>query len=269
MGLFGWLFGRRDRPDSGTVTEREHDAATARVLAAASVGYLTADFTQLTKRNTVEALSEGGWQECRDPLAMLCYLHGRASGRKFRLFATACARDEFASGTIAVSECPTERLPQYYDSILEAEAFADGGPALSFRLGFFYWFALPVCDVITDEDVAHAALGFDADVGLWTTPIEEIVPKMIARYHTHPAHYIRDIFGNPLRPVSFAPSWRTSTAIALARQMYEARDFSAMPVLADALQDAGCENADILDHCRGDGPHVRGCWVLDLVLGRE
>jgi hypothetical protein len=51
--------------------------------------------------------------------------------------------------------------------------------------------------------------------------------------------------------------------------IYDSRDFSAMPILADALQDAGCENTDILDHCRGSGPHVRGCWVVDLVLGKE
>jgi hypothetical protein len=51
--------------------------------------------------------------------------------------------------------------------------------------------------------------------------------------------------------------------------MYESRNFSAMPILADALQDAGCDNDDILSHCRIDGPHVRGCWVVDLVLGKE
>ena len=78
----------------------------------------------------------------------------------------------------------------------------------------------------------------------------------------------RDIFGNPYRPVTFERAWRTSTAVALAKQMYDTRDFSAMPILADALQDAGCENADILDHCRGAGPHVRGCWVVDLVMGK-
>ncbi|VTR91873.1 Uncharacterized protein (Fragment) OS=uncultured bacterium PE=4 SV=1 [Gemmata massiliana] len=80
---------------------------------------------------------------------------------------------------------------------------------------------------------------------------------------------LRDIFGNPFRPVTFSPSWRTSTAVTLAAQMYESRDFSAMPILADALQDAGCDSADVLDHCRGPGPHVRGCWVVDLVLGKE
>ena len=80
---------------------------------------------------------------------------------------------------------------------------------------------------------------------------------------------LRDIFGNPFRKVKFNKKWRTDTAIALARQMYESRDFGAMPILADALQDAGCDNEGVLNHCRGPGPHVRGCWVVDLVLGKE
>ncbi|MBA4188861.1 MAG: hypothetical protein C0467_12760 [Planctomycetaceae bacterium] len=81
---------------------------------------------------------------------------------------------------------------------------------------------------------------------------------------------VRDIFGNPFHPVAFSPEWRTSTAVAIAQQMYESRDFSAMPILADALQDAGCDDADILDHCRDEkGTHVRGCWVVDLVMGKE
>ncbi|MBP3960792.1 hypothetical protein J8F10_36690 [Gemmata sp. G18] len=83
------------------------------------------------------------------------------------------------------------------------------------------------------------------------------------------ADTLRDIFGNTFRPVSLSPSWRTDTAVALATQMYEAREFSTMPILADALQDAGCDSADILEHCRSKGPHVRGCWVVDLVLGKE
>jgi hypothetical protein len=82
------------------------------------------------------------------------------------------------------------------------------------------------------------------------------------------ADLLRDIIGNPFRPVTFSPSWRTDTALTLARTMYEAREFGAMPILADALQDAGCDNDDILAHCRGDRPHVRGCWVVDLVLGK-
>jgi hypothetical protein len=79
-----------------------------------------------------------------------------------------------------------------------------------------------------------------------------------------------DIFGDPDRPVAFDPAWRTATALLLAERMYRTRDFGAMPILADALQDAGCDSAAILSHCRGPGPrHVRGCWVIDLVLGKE
>lgn len=80
---------------------------------------------------------------------------------------------------------------------------------------------------------------------------------------------LNELFGNPFRPVAFDPAWRTSTTIALARQTYESRDFGAMPILADALQDAGCDSAEVLEHCRGSGQHVRGCWVVDLVLGKE
>ena len=79
-----------------------------------------------------------------------------------------------------------------------------------------------------------------------------------------------DIFGNPFRPVAFDPNWQTSTAVGIARTMYDARDFGAMPILADALQDAGCEDDAILNHCRdAKQVHVRGCWVVDLVLGKS
>lgn len=74
---------------------------------------------------------------------------------------------------------------------------------------------------------------------------------------------------SPWASVPVDPSWLTSTVLSLARQMYESRDFSTMPILADALQDAGCGNDDILAHCRGPGPHVKGCWALDLVLAKS
>jgi hypothetical protein len=77
------------------------------------------------------------------------------------------------------------------------------------------------------------------------------------------------VFGIPFQQIIPDPAWRTSTVVALAQQMYDSRDFSAMPILGDALQDAACDHADILDHCRSAGPHVRGCWVVDLVRGKE
>jgi hypothetical protein len=68
---------------------------------------------------------------------------------------------------------------------------------------------------------------------------------------------------------AFSPSWRTETAVALASVFEASQDFSVMPILADALEEAGCGERDILDHCRGSDPHVRGCWVMDLVLGKQ
>jgi hypothetical protein len=82
------------------------------------------------------------------------------------------------------------------------------------------------------------------------------------------AALLRDVYGNPFRPTPFDPTWRTQDVLAVARLTYDSRDFSPMPVLADALQDAGCEDPEILAHCRGGGAHVRGCWVVDLVLGK-
>ena len=80
---------------------------------------------------------------------------------------------------------------------------------------------------------------------------------------------LRDVFGNPFRGVGLESEWRTSDVLALAVGIYDEYAFDRMPILADALQDAGCDNADILDHCRGPGQHVRGCWVVDLILGKE
>ncbi|MCE9561576.1 MAG: hypothetical protein K8U57_05935 [Planctomycetes bacterium] len=80
---------------------------------------------------------------------------------------------------------------------------------------------------------------------------------------------MRDIIGNPFRPVVADPSWLTSDVIALAQGIYEDRAFDRMPILADALQDAGCDNEDVLSHCRQPGEHVRGCWAVDLILGKS
>src|SRR4029077_11962629 len=78
------------------------------------------------------------------------------------------------------------------------------------------------------------------------------------------ANALRDIFGNPFRPVAFAPAWRTAMSTSLAEGIYTDRAFDRLPILADALEDAGCDNRDILNHCRRGGEHVRGCWGGDL-----
>jgi hypothetical protein len=82
------------------------------------------------------------------------------------------------------------------------------------------------------------------------------------------ADLILDIFGNPFHPITADPAWLKSTVLTLAAGIYAERAFDRLPILADALMDAGCDSADVLAHCRGDGPHCRGCWSVDLVLGK-
>jgi hypothetical protein len=82
---------------------------------------------------------------------------------------------------------------------------------------------------------------------------------------------IRDIVRGPQRPIRFRASWRTwngGVCLEIARGIYQERAFGQLPILADALEEAGCTDADILSHCRTRGEHVRGCWVVDLVLGK-
>jgi hypothetical protein len=86
------------------------------------------------------------------------------------------------------------------------------------------------------------------------------------------SHYVHCVFGNPFCPVAVNPTWLTwndSTIVKIAQTIYDERAFDRLPILADALQDSGCNHEDILDHCRSAGPHVRGCWVVDALLGKE
>jgi hypothetical protein len=100
-----------------------------------------------------------------------------------------------------------------------------------------------------------------------TDPAEE---QTLAEAGTYQVHLIHDIFGPlPFRDIAVSPSWLTSDVQLLAQGIYDEKAFGRMPILADALQDAGCDNEDILTHCREVGwEHIRGCWVIDLLLGR-
>jgi hypothetical protein len=113
---------------------------------------------------------------------------------------------------------------------------------------------------------AHADVEVDRAVG--AAPDHSTAESVrTAAYAVFEAEF-RDVAGNPFRPVTFDPAWRTSAVLTLADHIYAGRAFDRLPILADALQDAGCEDAAVLAHCRGPGPHVRGCWVVDLVLGK-
>jgi hypothetical protein len=192
-------------------------------------------------------MTEAKWLKKADaPYAMMNFLGGRVNRRKAQLFACGCFRH------------PKQNLESWELQIIEvAERAADG--------------------VATEAEVQEAERRSVGASGVaWVvltkdywTAVEAARAAGEWEHESLQSDLVRDIFGNPFRPVAFDPSWRTDTTVSLARVMYETRDFGAMPILADALQDAGCEHADILDHCRDpNGVHVRGCWVVDLVLGK-
>jgi hypothetical protein len=206
-------------------------------------------------------VTEAEWLACNNPGALLDQLGEKSSVRKCRLLGCACCRriwDYFSDDEIrrfvqlveAVADGSANelRLP------LALEDMRRRGGRIS-KDAWAVWAAQHTAYIM--PDALHTVFTFVA------RSTEDQSSEKLAQ-----CHLLRDIFGNPFRTVTFDPDWRASTAVALAQQMYDSRDFAAMPILADALQDAGCENADILDHCRGPGPHVRGCWVVDLVLGK-
>jgi hypothetical protein len=214
-------------------------------------------------------MTEAEWLACPDPIPMLA-LHGICSDlRKRRLFAVACCR--------RIADLLTRSGVK---AVNAAELFADG--ATSQRELHDAWRGIGFPRVIPRGYAAAAARaacvfssGYDGttDATAFAANARAKKPgntrdKQRVLERAAQADLVRDIFGNPFRTVSFAPEWRTDTAVSLARQMYQSRDFSAMPILADALQDAGCDNHEVLAHCRDTKQaHVRGCWVVDGVLG--
>jgi hypothetical protein len=205
-------------------------------------------------------MTEAGWLACDGPRPMLTFLRDWASDRKMRLFGCACYR------SLWVRFSSDWRGTELVDA---AEAYADG--AIGKQA-----FKLIRKRVETFEGPRVSGVAWEAAARSSQHCLGEIFPppgRPVVRERPEelPVHValLRDIFGNPFRPATLDRAWLTSTVTALASQMYESRDFTAMPILADALQDAGCDSEDVLGHCRGPGPHVRGCWVVDLVLGKE
>jgi hypothetical protein len=214
-------------------------------------------------------MTETEWRDSADPDAMLSSLIGQASDRKLRLYGVACAR--------RVRTLLTD--PRSHEAIEAAERAADGQASQS-GLGFAHQAADEAADcshggpALVAYDVTDANASYSAAVTSKRAAgvcADAAGSDEAANVETEAQILLlRDIFGNPFRPVTFDPEWRTTTALALAQGIYDERAFDRLPILADALQDAGCDNDDILAHLRDTAtPHVRGCWALDLVLGKE
>ena len=216
---------------------------------------------------------------------MLEYLHKRASERKRRLFAAACCRriwhllgDERSEAAVVMAERFAEGEVGRA-ALLDAEGAAQDAYAVardaseSVAMEARNAVYCVVCSGV-GWDIADVTAGavVDAVVTGMKAPRkqrqsiqqDEIAAQVVL---------LRCVFGNPFRPVAFDPAWRIPLVKQLAQAAYEQRalptgelNADRLAVLADALEEAGCNEQSALDHLRGPGLHVRGCWPLDLVL---
>ncbi len=231
---------------------------------------------------------EERWQRSKNPytLAQLAKQRGVEDPRKFRLVAAALIRrvwsklnaeqrqalevvERYADGKASYTEMRVAvqgmRIPGYRSQPLLVEAARrDAWSALAEAMGTLLgvlWSGAPN-DL---EEECSFVLGSS-----WIKKDEW--RQECATF----CHVVRDSFANVFQPVSILPLWRTSTVQALAQAAYEQRELPAgtlessrLAVLADALEEAGCDDEVILGHLRGPGPHVSGCWLIDLVLALE
>jgi hypothetical protein len=228
-------------------------------------------------------VTEKQWLKCRDPEAMLGHLADNATARKLRLFAVACCHhiahlilDPRSCDAVKVAERLAEGKCSEDDNDVwiareEAEnAFNDdefGKGDADARDAAFQVIAPVAFEAAVDTSSVAVCAAQTAEDSATCT--EEEMESRAEAEEAAQAEMLHDIFGNPFRPVALDPAWLTSDVLALARGIYEERAFDRMPILADALQDAGCTNEDVLNHCRDMSlTHVRGCWVVDLLLGK-
>jgi hypothetical protein len=203
-------------------------------------------------------MSEVDWLRCSQPRRMLNYLQGQVSARKLLLFSCASCR--------RVWEHITDH--QCRQAVEVAESFADG-LASEQELHEARKWARQACPAGNDANARAIRAAYAAVCGSQFAVNHQLLPKNTLKERKQQASLLLDIFGNPFQPVAINPSWLTwnsGTVVKIARSVYENRDFDHLAIVGDALEEAGCDNDAILVHCRSEREHVRGCWIIDLLL---
>jgi hypothetical protein len=216
-------------------------------------------------------VTEQEWLECTDPKKMLAFLRGKASDRKLRLFGCGCCRLVWDRHSVG-SRRAVEVSERFADGAAGLGELRTAHEAIEYQgKSWYYFHPASVASSEAPERAWSYGLPHEADPGdgrqVMLAP-----PGQRTRYLATHSELLREVFGNPLRPTVVDPSWLSwndSTIPKIAQAIYDERAFDRMPILADALEEAGCTNADILNHCRQPGEHVRGCWVVDLLLAKE
>jgi hypothetical protein len=244
-------------------------------------------------------MTESDWWTTTDLDDHIDWLFFEANGidRKFRLFAVACCQRVMHCITLSTALDALEVVERFADDLVDAET------ALQARQRVVAAYEAQwggINTTTTEADACRAVISALYNVNDLHSPFyrsrewyesednfpypiwcayeaalaaeEDGVAARATRADANLAQVslLHDIFGPlPFRDVAVPPSWLTSDVVLLARGIYDDKAFDRMPILADALQDAGCDNNEVLNHCRdANQVHVRGCWVIDLLLGR-
>ena len=244
-------------------------------------------------------MTEQEWMICDEPhrmmnVAVIRSMLRNGDARRLRLFATACFREiahhfrdersvqavevaeQFVDGAVGKTEVKLavqSAISRLRDVGTDIDSTT---PTDLVMIRLSALAALDVCRTDAYEAATRAAAktgrveAFASVLPLADSFIDrsDVFAARLAVAKKNQCEFLRDIFGNPFRDVPPIRNLPTQSAMALARSIYEQRTFDHLPVLADALEEGGCTNADILSHCRSPGPHLRGCWALDLLLGK-
>jgi hypothetical protein len=208
-------------------------------------------------------MTDAKWLKSKDPRQMLAFVAGKAHERKLWLFVLACCwRVSYVLHATHDGDA-LDAMEHLVDTPFTSEQVGEMVRRMHLHLPLTAGHHLDRRDWVGFLDVLTTAIKMTPNrLESWYWPI------------TTRAHVglLRDIFGNPFRAPTIEPSclaWNNGTVRNLAQAIYADRAFDRLPILADALEDACCTATDILAHCRGGGEHVKGCWVVDLLLGKS
>jgi hypothetical protein len=235
-------------------------------------------------------MTEAEWLACDDPRSLLEFLRGRTSARKLRLFACACCRRVWGSFGPPKEEAlrhafeTAERAAEHRATVQDLEEAFDLGESVVFLDDHEEYPAVAAARPDAWEAADETALALRDYFGVyarneaWEKKAREEVQNAVYRQAQaaegrEQVRLLRDLVGNPFRVAPVLDpawmAWNDGVVRRLAEAIYKERAYERLPILADALEEAGCTDADLLGHLRGPGPHARGCWALDLLIGRD
>jgi hypothetical protein len=208
-------------------------------------------------------MTESEWLACRNDEVMLKWLGKRFTRRKRRLLGCATARQVEHLIHNPVSHEIVELCERYADREVAKQVVEQAFQRLVWEPASY-----------TEWNIRDLAMGIPTPSSSGDSNLNHFPEgRSVKQTQLDWADAMRDLFGPlPFRKVPIAPVWllaNDGAVTTLARTIYDERRWSDMPILADALEEAGCANADLLNHCRAKQRHYRGCWVVDLILGKK